>query len=226
MKKLSGLIALLAAMVLVLSACSSEPQEDLSTAGTQVDSDTKAEAPTEDTDVAETEDVAEEDTQVAEEPAVEEEPEAEETVANEGPALPVSMPDGRGNEIEFDQYKGKLLLVNFFGTWCTYCMQEMPDFQKFTENYSDVANIVIVNALETEKAGVGVEGVVEWYEDNGYTMQMVIDEDKSRTIDFYGAIQGFPTTFVYDADQNFLGYIPGMMDYALLESIVSEYGPQ
>jgi len=149
----------------------------------------------------------------------EEQPES----STDGPVLllPEPLPDGLGGLVDFNNYKGKMLFVNFFGTWCTYCMQEMPDFQKFTDNYSDSASIVIVNALETEN--IDMQGVVDWYNENGYTMQLAFDVDKTKTGEYYGAIQGFPTTFVFDGDQNFLGYIPGMMDYTLLEQIMTDY---
>ncbi|MDA3847501.1 MAG: redoxin domain-containing protein [Vallitaleaceae bacterium] len=145
------------------------------------------------------------------------------TSSSDGPVLilPEGLPDGRDGIVDFADYEGKMLFVNFFGTWCTYCMQEMPDFQKFTDNYSDKATIVIVDALETES--IDMQGVVDWYNENGYTMQLAFDTDKSKTAEYYGAIQGFPTTFVFDEDQNFLGYIGGMMDYTMLEQIMTDY---
>jgi cytochrome c-type biogenesis protein len=159
------------------------------------------------------------------EPEQEEVPE-EDNQSSDGPdlILPVELPDGRGGMTSFSQYEGKMLFVNFFGTWCTYCMQEMPDFQTFTENYSDSATIVIVNAFETED--ITMDEVVEWYNENGYSMPMVFDEDQSKTAEFYGAIQGFPTTFVFNEQQEFLGYIGGMMDYSMLEEVMTNYSGQ
>lgn len=225
MKKSLFIIAALLVLTMVLTACGvdkSLSDTNESSAGSSV----KTEAETTEDEVEPTK-VDEEDTEEVDETETSEEtdepdPEPEEEAKTEGPMLPVGMSDERGNAVDFSDYEGKLLLVNFFGTWCHYCMEEMPDFQKFTDNYGDQATIVLVNALETEN--VGIEGVHEWYDSEGYTMPMVIDVDRSKTEEFYGAIQGFPTTFVYDADQNFLGYVGGMMEYEMLEQIVADYG--
>ena len=219
MKKIITMIMVVTLLSVILAGCSSEPDVERIEVG---GSTTEGVEPSDEVD--DSEPAVEEDTQPepTEEPDVEEE--AEETSEESELALPDFLPDGRGNDIAFSDFEGKMLFVNFFGTWCTYCMQEMPDFQRFTEAYGDQATIVIVNALETES--ISMEEVVEWYDDNGYTMPMVFDEDKSKTLDYYGAIQGFPTKFVFDENQNFLGYIPGMMEYSMLEEIMATYSGQ
>lgn len=218
------ILAMVLSLTMILAACG--VKEEDKPAG-NASTTTETEEPE-----AEVEEAAEQNDEVAtdEEPEATEEPEETEEKEDEsnksqpsdGPLLPVGMTDGRGNELNFDDYEGKLLLVNFFGTWCHYCMEEMPDFQKFTEEYGDKATIVLVNALETEN--IDMAGVHDWYDSSGYTMPLIIDEDRSKTLDFYSVIQGYPTTFVYDADHNFLGYVGGKMEYSMLEQIMVDYG--
>lgn len=223
MKKIIGILMVLTLTGVLLAGCAEEPTVKEMDVETSENDDADASGASTDTPVDEGDNT--EATQETDEDTEEvEETSNESSEENELP-LPDALPDGRGNMISFSDYEGKMLFVNFFGTWCTYCMQEMPDFQKFTEEYADTATIVIVNALETE-GGKTMDDIVEWYDENGYTMPMVIDEDKAKTMDFYGAIQGFPTTFVYSEDQQFLGYIPGMMDYATLEQIMDAYSGQ
>jgi cytochrome c-type biogenesis protein len=185
MKKITILVLFALVMSLSLVGCSSKSNVstlDVSSEETPVESEASGST-----------DGAESTSEQSETETASSEQSETETASSEESELqlPVSLPDGRGGELEFADYKGKMLFVNFFGTWCTYCMQEMPDFQKFTDNYSDEATIVIVNALETEN--IDMQGVVDWYNESGYTMPMAIDEDQSKTIEFYGAISGFPT---------------------------------
>lgn len=233
MKKILSILLVLTLTGVLLTGCLEEPTVKTLDTSSEENSENETDEALEpsDTETTETEEaVTDDDMSDTDDETMDADNSDQETVSSESETenelpLPDALPDGRGNMISFSDYEGKLLFVNFFGTWCTYCMQEMPDFQKFTEEYSDQATIVIVNALETE-GGKTAEDIVAWYDGNDYTMPMVIDEDKSKTMDFYGAIQGFPTTFVYDENQIFLGYIPGMMDYAMLEQIVDTYAGQ
>ena len=47
----------------------------------------------------------------------------------------LSLPDGAGNEQRIDQWKGKVIVVNFWATWCAPCREEMPEFIKAQTAY-------------------------------------------------------------------------------------------
>ena len=51
-------------------------------------------------------------------------------VRDAGPLLAISLPDAEGREQALAQWKGKLLIVNFWATWCAPCREEMPMFVK------------------------------------------------------------------------------------------------
>lgn len=145
----------------------------------------------------------------------------EETTEN---PLPINfeMSDGRGNLVNLSEYnKDKILFLNFFTTWCGYCMEEMPGFQKIYEKYSDDIEIVIVN-VNHDPGEVSVDEVLKWYDESGYTFPMVIDEDGIKMEAFYPYVEGYPTTFVYDKDGSFLGYIPGALDETTMTQIIED----
>jgi thiol-disulfide isomerase/thioredoxin len=54
-----------------------------------------------------------------------------------GPLLAVTLPDTTGQEQSISQWKGKLLVVNFWATWCEPCRDEMPEFVRVQRQYGD-----------------------------------------------------------------------------------------
>ena len=46
--------------------------------------------------------------------------------------------DSEGNEVQLSDYVGKPIVLNFWATWCYYCKEEMPDFDKAYEAYPEV----------------------------------------------------------------------------------------
>lgn len=150
----------------------------------------------------------------------------ENTISDEEKAklFPVNfeLSDGRGNSVNLDNHEGKLLFLNFFTTWCGYCMEEMPGFQKTYDTYKDDIEIIIVN-VNFDSGEKSIEEVVAWYEDGGYTFPMVIDEDGVKTSEFYPYIQGYPTTFIYGPDGSFLGYLSGALDEETMQQIIEKY---
>lgn len=51
------------------------------------------------------------------------------------PVLSLALPDPEGKEQRFDQWKGKVLVVNFWATWCAPCREEMPEFMRAQKEF-------------------------------------------------------------------------------------------
>ncbi|PKM49781.1 MAG: hypothetical protein CVV02_14325 [Firmicutes bacterium HGW-Firmicutes-7] len=137
-------------------------------------------------------------------------------------ALDFSLSDGRGNTVDLGDYKDKFVFLNFFTTWCGYCMEEMPEFQSVYNQYKDDVEIIIVN-VNFDPGEKSVDKVVEWYEEEGYTFPMLIDEDGEQTKAFYPYVTGYPTTFVYAKGGNYLGYISGGLNEESMKEIIEKY---
>ena len=64
------------------------------------------------------------------------------------PAPPFTVRTIDGKVIDIDKLKGKVILVNFFATWCRPCMEEMPHINLLRQKYSD-EDLVIISIGET-----------------------------------------------------------------------------
>lgn len=134
--------------------------------------------------------------------------------------IDLNLVDKDGNPINLSDYEGKFIALNFFGVWCKYCMEEMPDLQEVYSEYGgDDFVILLVNATTTEN--IGKDGVKDWYEKGGYTMPMMMDLD-GTALEIY-PVSGFPTTYFINKDGYILGAIPGAMSKDTLLSILETY---
>lgn len=153
--------------------------------------------------------------------------EKEETAEGEG-ANAVAAPDFTlndqyGVEHTLSDYRGKVVFLNFWATWCPPCRAEMPDIQKLYEAYGDAedAEVVILAVATPNVGGESDEAVViAFLEENGYTYPVVMDPT-GQVLHNYG-ISAFPTTFMIDAEGNVFGYVTGAMSGETMQSIIDQ----
>ena len=110
-----------------------------------------------------------------------------------------------GQDLDWGSYKGKVVLVDFWATWCPPCRAEIPHFKALQAKYGDV--VVIGISVDRE----GVAAVKPFASENGITYPLLIGD--LQTVKAYGNVQSIPTTFVIDQHGRFyskhVGYKPG-----------------
>jgi len=142
---------------------------------------------------------------------------------NEIAAVPFSLKDQYGKKHSLDDYKGKIIFLNFWATWCPPCRAEMPDIQKLYERSPrDGENAVIV--LGVAAPGLGGEkdkaGIKAFMDKNGYTYPVLMDKGGK----LFGAydIRAIPTTYLIGRDGNVIGRVQGALSPENIERIVQE----
>lgn len=178
----------------------------------------------------ETETIVEDSADVEVEPTTEEitepEPSEETEAASVIPAIDFELEDQYGNIHTLADYEGKTIFLNMWATWCPPCKAELPDIQKLYEAYGENQGDVIVLGVafpsgENPYTQEGsVEDVIDFLSENQYSYPTLMDV--SGDLLFGYGISSFPTTFMIDGDGNIFGYVPGMMSYDIMESIVQQ----
>ena len=120
-------------------------------------------------------------------------------------AFDFTLQDAEGNAVSLSDYRGKTIVVNFFGTWCYYCNMEFDGLQKVNDTMADVKVLMIAAPFVNGEGDIA--SVEAYMKDKGYNMDILYDTDLSVTNRF--GVSGYPTTYIVKPDGSFLGYVPG-----------------
>lgn len=143
------------------------------------------------------------------------------------PAIDFTLVDQYGNEHTLSDYKGKVVFLNFWATWCPPCRKEMPDieamYQEYNQNQEDVIFLGVANPKSEKNPNtreVEKEGVIEFLEENNLTFPVVFDE--TGEVFYQYGISALPTTFMINKDGNVYGYAPGMLTKEIMKNIINQ----
>lgn len=126
--------------------------------------------------------------------------------------------DMEGNEIKLSDYKGKVIFLNFWGTWCPPCRGEMPELEKVYKKYldEDVQILALnVQGIPQEKS---MEEVIQWVNDNEYTMPIAFDIDVIVMQQY--SVGSFPTTYLIDKEGYIYGYTIGALNEDQMTEVI------
>lgn len=116
-----------------------------------------------------------------------------------------------GKPIKLSDYKGRVVLLNFWATWCPPCRKEIPTFTALQKEYDERGVVVIGVSLDQG----GTAAVRSFAERMGINYPIMIGDEHIQAT--YG-IQAIPTTFVIDRAGNIVGQHQGDTGRASLEA--------
>lgn len=116
--------------------------------------------------------------------------------------------DGEGNEVRLHDRIGRPIVLNFWATWCPYCLKEMPTFETVYKDYHGEVEFMMIDATDGKRETV--EGAKAFIESQGYTFPVYYDTADSAAV-AYGAY-ALPTTFFISADGNSIFYASGQIN--------------
>lgn len=114
-----------------------------------------------------------------------------------GSSLPdFSVKDLQGRPISSADLRGKVVLIDFWATWCQPCKKEMPGYQKLIDQYGARGFVVLGLKFDTMR---DVEDPTNFAKSIGvhYPLAVATDDLKRK----FGGIEGLPTTMLYDRQE-------------------------
>jgi thiol-disulfide isomerase/thioredoxin len=138
-----------------------------------------------------------------------------EVVTAPKPQPTMSFKDAAGKDVSLADFKGKVLIVNFWATWCAPCKVEMPTLSRLAATYrgQDVA-VIAISIDKDDKDGearffIGKNRPLDYYRDPAGSMPFLLDPPAL----------GMPTTLVYDRKGVERARVAGEADWASGEAI-------
>jgi len=114
----------------------------------------------------------------------------------EQPAPAFELKDLEGKAVKLSDYQGKVVILDFWATWCGPCLGSFPGMKKLVEEYQNDPSVafVFVNTWQDEANKEQV--VKEFLERNQYPFYVLMDTEDKVVADF--GVSGIPTKFVID----------------------------
>ena len=123
------------------------------------------------------------------------------------PAPEFALKDADGKTVRLEDYKGKVVLLDFFATWCGPCKIEIPWFMEFERQNKDKGFSVLGVSMDDE----GWEVVKPFLTELGVNYRVVIGNDATAQI--YGGVDALPTTFLIDRNGKIAAVHIGLTDF-------------
>ncbi len=118
------------------------------------------------------------------------------------PAPDFELPNLTGETVSLSEHRGRIVLLNFWATWCKPCVKEMPAMQKVYEELRDQGFVVLaINELEDEAK------VRAHISEHGHTFPVLLDQN-NRVANMYG-VRGLPVSVFVDESGRVTEYVKG-----------------
>jgi len=119
----------------------------------------------------------------------------------------LTFKDHKEKEISFSDFKGKILLVNFWATWCAPCIKEMPSLDRLESKINGNFDVIAISVDRD-----GVEKVTDFFDENKISnLEKFFDIKNSlaKEMNLYGV----PTSFFVNKEGDLIGYYQGDMEW-------------
>lgn len=115
------------------------------------------------------------------------------------PLPDVSLVNLNGEMVSLRSLAGKVMIVDFWATWCIPCIMEMPHFEALYKEYSEMGFQMV--SLSTDE---GPDFVKRFMEEKGLNVSFSMLMANDEVMDAFGGITALPVTFVLDSSQTII----------------------
>ena len=137
-------------------------------------------------------------------------------IGSEMPAF--DLKDLRGKRLSSEELRGKVVLIDFWATWCGPCKKEMPGYQRLLERYGPRGLVVIGFKFDTM---ADTEDPLKFARRMGVSYPLAIAPDELK--EKFGGIEGLPTTMLYDREGILRKKVVGFEYTEAFESAVKQF---
>lgn len=127
------------------------------------------------------------------------------------PDFTLSTVDGK--QVSLQAYRGKVVFLNFWATWCIPCREEMPALERLHQMYQRSQNFAVISIDYKESA----EQVKAFFQQHALSFPALLDQSGSVSRDYL--VSGMPTTYLIGRDGMLLARGVGGRDWTRVEAL-------
>ncbi len=132
------------------------------------------------------------------------------------PAPAWTLKDLDGKTVSLADFKGKVVVLDIWATWCPPCRAEIPHFIELQNEWKDKGVTVVGMSVDS----TGAADVAKFAKDHGMNYPIVMADEATPTA--YGADQGIPTTVVIDKNGNIVASHLGLTEKSVFEADIAK----
>jgi cytochrome c-type biogenesis protein len=130
-------------------------------------------------------------------------------------ALDFRFQDAVGTTFALSDFRGQVVVLNFWATQCSYCLEELPHIQQLYDEWS--TELVLLTIAKGQEPTT----VAAFMQDEGFTFPVIVDGEKLVSSQY--RVTGIPRTFFIDSDGYIMGIKRGYFDsYEEIEDILDQ----
>ena len=127
-------------------------------------------------------------------------------------AMPFELTSLDGTRVRLSDLAGKVVLVNFWATWCGPCKEEMPSLARLQQQLDPKKFVLLTVTTDLQR-----QGIAQFLSQAGVSLPVLFDEDQEVSRSFL--VRGLPTTVVVGRDGTLLGRAVGPRVWDSQESV-------
>jgi peroxiredoxin len=140
--------------------------------------------------------------------------------AGAGPAAPgFSLPDLSGHKVSLEQYRGRIVVLDFWATWCGPCLAAIPELVKLQEKYREKGMVVL--GITMDDPQMVTDEDLRAFKKKAKINYMILRSDNKVVQDYFAeGPPAIPAAFVIDREMKIrdkiVGYRPGALERSLV----------
>jgi len=117
------------------------------------------------------------------------------------------LPGFKTSSIRLSDYKGKLVLLNFWASFCAPCRKEMPALERLSQQYHESGFVVLAISADRDN----LKQVEQYIKDGGYSFPVLLDTEGEVRRNY--EVRALPTSYLIGRDGRFIGRIVGEREW-------------
>lgn len=136
-----------------------------------------------------------------------------------GEQLDFVLKDQNGKKVSFEEYRGKVIFLNFWATWCPPCQRELPHIQELYEKYKSSDEVAVLTVVSPGGQEKNADGIKAFLNEHTYSMPVLFDDGSMY---YYFQVTSMPTTFMIDREGRPFGYVKGQLTPDMMETMIQQ----